>query len=824
MTDTYLRALETGDSQINELLVAAMQEVDGIAQQRLDALSRQYNEVLIRLAVMRRKVLETVARQDIQAQAQSGDLMTQLMQRHPFLFFEGLPSDFLNSVKSIRRYRKQIENARGLRGRIIQLQETFGSRVSEVLIDAIPSFVSEQDTELETLAQAAITQAQNKQPGQGEAEGELAELGADEEAQELEADARGAVHFEGDVGRRIFELQTALKRCGIADVNDLSAYLVRFRAMAEGLQNMSSEIAVKIRDVLDACIVLIEVATTESHAASTLDYAIKFFWERLREIKMPAARIFNRPEMELAQAEVELGNEVQDRARDAKSEAKKSRRGREPKAAPRGTKFVIADDSPISDPEQLFSTLRNAVKYGVFWEFIDKIFRDHKDKESREAAFVFVMYSQMLKSLSCDLQARKIRLRTPQILHSTTIDTEGFTRALEREDWPVPLWRQQKEMLQAIANGLKRSCRRMYVELPPGTGKTLPLLLAAKYLNPDGNTALCVPNLHLTGQHKREREKHRVDVEAGIVGGHQGITDQQLTVITYSSLLEYIRNELFAADKFSLLLFDEVHKMLGAAGRQIARHFKNAVCIGATAADRDISGRMVSSLFDCVYFISLSDGIRAGIVNPIRLHTIHMPSRYRKCRTDDEILAVDLRSRKEALYEWYREHGERDSEQMLILTDVNQETEEIAGHFTQNRIQAHAIHSARTRSDMSYFDILFREGKFPVAVATKVLQEGWDHPSLRLIGLARQGKFGWLEAQKIGRVARRIDPTKKDSHVVELRGGFAENRSRGRHTLMKLSEDSPIDDLFSLDRSQFKNGSRVIEPKPGFWPDTSRFL
>jgi len=129
---------------------------------------------------------------------------------------------------------------------------------------------------------------------------------------------------------------------------------------------------------------------------------------------------------------------------------------------------------------------------------------------------------------------------------------------------------------KALENWVKAGMKGCVV-LPTGSGKTIIGIKAIERAN--SATLVVVPTLDLMGQWTEVLSKHFTNTKIGNLGG--GADDiQPITVATYDSV--YIRAASLG-NKFSLIVFDEVHHLAAPGYRTIAEQMAAPYRLGLTA-------------------------------------------------------------------------------------------------------------------------------------------------------------------------------------------------------------------------------------------------
>jgi superfamily II DNA or RNA helicase len=340
---------------------------------------------------------------------------------------------------------------------------------------------------------------------------------------------------------------------------------------------------------------------------------------------------------------------------------------------------------------------------------------------------------------------------------------------------------------RALDNWLRAGLRGCIV-LPTGSGKTILGLKAIEKAN--AASLVVVPTLDLMDQWTAVLSKYFPNVRIGNLGG--GSDDiQSITVSTYDSA--YIRAP-FLGNKFSLIIFDEVHHLAALGYRTIAEQMAAPFRLGLTAtieredelhkdlpklvgevvfqaspdelardkhlASYEIERRVVEMLPDELEEYRRNMGIYQQCMKKLNFQRyaisleklIIMSGRNRTAReallARNKAMNVALNSR--AKIEELREIlAENKGAKTIIFTQHNSLVHEISNKFLIPLITHKTIKEERQ-------DVLkgFKEGRYMAIVTSKVLDEGVDIPDAEL-GVILSGTGSAREfIQRLGRLLR----------------------------------------------------------------------
>src|SRR5712691_8990452 len=355
----------------------------------------------------------------------------------------------------------------------------------------------------------------------------------------------------------------------------------------------------------------------------------------------------------------------------------------------------------------------------------------------------------------------------------------------------------QKRALEAW----DKAGRHGVIVLPTGAGKTVIAMKAIEFVNQPA--IVIVPTLDLLEQwRKRVQEVLAID-EVGVYGGGEN-TVKSVTICTYDSA--YIRAAELG-NRYSFLIFDEVHHLPGESFRQIAEMFTAPYRMGLTATyeredmlhlelprliggvvyrlkPEDLAGRYLSDYTLERVNVELTEEEKEEYARNYKVFTDYLeenriwmrsPLDFQRfimgtsrdpqarrallARNRAMSIAFNSQAKVERLEEILRSNpGER----ILIFTQHNDLVYRISRRFLLPFI-------THTTSKDERHEVLkgFREGRFRALATSKVLDEGIDVPEAS-IGVIVSGTGSSREfIQRLGRLLRKSEG-KGQARLIEL--------------------------------------------------------
>ncbi len=344
----------------------------------------------------------------------------------------------------------------------------------------------------------------------------------------------------------------------------------------------------------------------------------------------------------------------------------------------------------------------------------------------------------------------------------------------------------QKDALKAWISSKYRGV----ISMPTGSGKTYFAMLAMAYIK--RTTMIVVPTIDLLHQWASLLERNFA-TKIGMLGG--GSKEHgEITVATYDSAQLHME---YCGNRYGLIIFDECHHLPSPGYRLAASMSIAPYRIGLTATPDDdlerkkITDELIGPIVYQLHIDRLKGNILANYkINRIYLHlTDEEQIRYdtnrskylsfvRSCGIDfnkenswrefiykcavsnegkeaftsymeQKAIARNAIAKIKTLWELIKKHK---NEQMIIFTADNNTAYKIGETFFLPVI----THSTKAIERKNFLD-KFRNGKYPIIVTSKVLNEGVDVPNAS-IGVVISGSASIREhVQRLGRILRAKD-------------------------------------------------------------------
>ena len=416
--------------------------------------------------------------------------------------------------------------------------------------------------------------------------------------------------------------------------------------------------------------------------------------------------------------------------------------------------------------------------------------RDPRTNSRRAAALDYLNIIEYLKQSNTEFDDTKVLNLVPS--PNFSIHKNRQTELLLRD--------YQSRALDSWAKAGKRGS----IVLPTGAGKTVIGIRAIEMVN--AATIVIVPTIDLMDQWSSILSKYFPDIKIGNFGG--GSSDiESITVSTYDSA--YLRASRIG-NRFSLIIFDELHHLAAPGYRSIAEQFASPFRLGLTATierednlDRELPRLLGGGIVFRTHALDLA---RDKHLSPyvIERRDVEMSTEeateYRRSIEVYNLCLKNLGIRMNYAGSFQRlimmsgknntarEAIRARNKAMDIALNSKSKIEELRKIlsenvgiktiiFTQHNKLVYTISNLLLipfithKSDRDErLDVLngFKEGRYNVLVTSKVLDEGIDVPEAEL-GIILSGTGSSREfIQRLGRILRPKAESKRKAKLIEI--------------------------------------------------------
>lgn len=341
----------------------------------------------------------------------------------------------------------------------------------------------------------------------------------------------------------------------------------------------------------------------------------------------------------------------------------------------------------------------------------------------------------------------------------------------------------QTEDLSSVADCYNRGERRLLGVWPTGSGKTLALASLPSFVKTPGKTIIILNRTELVQQTIDKISKYNPTARVGVekAGSYHDSSDDVIiaSIQTIGSAKEnedgtpFFNKRLRSLnpDEFGTVIVDESHRALSPIYRTALRWLKVykdepeyndpnklLLCLTATPNRSDNKG-----LEEICSTVAFSRDIRWGIQNGWLTDIIAWRCNTSIDISDTKITAGDFNQkqlsnkinvpkRNELVVKEYQKIA-AGKKALFFCIDI-QHSEDLATEFNKQGIRTFAVHSKTPDKIREKVFQLHRNGYYTVLTGCGVFLEGYDDPTIEVIGMVRPTKSGLLYRQAIGRGLR----------------------------------------------------------------------
>jgi len=387
--------------------------------------------------------------------------------------------------------------------------------------------------------------------------------------------------------------------------------------------------------------------------------------------------------------------------------------------------------------------------------------------------------------------------------------------AIEQNTSSIELYDWQRRAI----NFFFKSNYKAIFEVTTGAGKTfcsIQLIKEVWKIDKDVSVLIVVPkNIILEDTWFRELYNNGITLtQVGVYYGH--IKEIGKVTITNMQSLSRINLEIF-----DMIIYDEIHnygttRML----EYVERKFKYKVGLSATLERMDDKHYKLMEIFDYnIFKYSPKQALDEGVLNPFNFYNIGVEMDS-EAREQYEILTQEINSimkagggfkrimrantglkfkmlskitqRKELVNNYKRKFDivkkvcdKHRKDKIIVFNEYNKQTSKSYWYLLDIGVKACVVHSGLSKEKREQNMMDFRNDKYSVILASKVLDEGYNLPKIDTAIIAAGNSTSKQTIQRMGRVLR-----KKEHHS----------------NLYQVYVKDTIEEVYALERAKlFKN-------------------
>jgi len=400
--------------------------------------------------------------------------------------------------------------------------------------------------------------------------------------------------------------------------------------------------------------------------------------------------------------------------------------------------------------------------------------------------------------------------------------------------------REQNEKAVELYDWQRRAINYFFIhnnkaifEVTTGAGKTFCAIEILKQIHetePELRCLIVVPkNVILeTGWYK---ELYNNGYSLAEIGVFYGMTKEygRVTITNMQSLSKV------ALELFDIIIFDEIHnygtlRLLP----YLEYNFKYKIGLSATVERMDNAHWNILKAFDYNVFIyTPHQAIQEGVLNPFKffnvavemdlesyeeyltltqqLNTLLMSGggfqKLMHSKSGLKFKMLSLMNKRKQLVNNYRRKFDvvklicekYPNEKTLVFNQYNSQTNKLYWHLLESGISARIMHSDIHKEERNKTLTDFKNDKFQVLLATKILDEGYNLPAISCGIIMAGDSTAKQTVQRLGRVLRR---KKKESVLFQIycKGTMEEEQARERARLFKELASYYNDYVYELNK------------------------
>ncbi len=328
--------------------------------------------------------------------------------------------------------------------------------------------------------------------------------------------------------------------------------------------------------------------------------------------------------------------------------------------------------------------------------------------------------------------------------------------------------------LEALERTLEEEYDKAMVVMATGLGKTY---LAGFFAQRFQRVLFVAHREEILLQAKRSFQQILPNKSFGIYNGANKEGEADCVFASIYTLGMKRHREIFARDRFDLIVVDEFHHAAAASYQSVLEHFRPKFLLGITATPDRMDGKDVYALCggNVAYQVHFLEAIRRGWLSPFRYYGVFDETDYTQIRWmgthyDAEQLAAQQlrRSQAKRIFEAWARH--RQTRSIGFCSSIRQ-ADFLAGYFREQGRTALSLHSGTVGMTRDQAIRQLSEGTLEIIFTVDLFNEGVDIPSVDTLLFVRPTESLTVFTQQVGR-GLRLAEGKACCTIIDLIGNY----------------------------------------------------
>lgn len=328
----------------------------------------------------------------------------------------------------------------------------------------------------------------------------------------------------------------------------------------------------------------------------------------------------------------------------------------------------------------------------------------------------------------------------------------------------------QISVFEDIHDFLEEGGKDGYVKLPTGAGKTV---IFSEFIEAIGlRTLIVVPTKILVEQTEEKLSQFAEKLDTGKIYSEEKRLGNDVTIITYDSLIRMLDDGAIDPDDYKCLILDEVHVCLTKNRVEAINRFNHAIRLGFTATTQYSWKKKVENILpNEIHNLGVKEAAEEGVVSPfsVILAETNIDISNVKITAEGEYSQEDLNKaintegRNNSAVDLYKQLF--DGQLGVVYCCGIEHAEEVKNLFIQKGIKAEVISGENSSKEQQEILRRFKAGEIKILCNADILTTGFDEQKASICLNLRPTLSSVMAEQRGGRVLR-LDGSNPAKHAT----------------------------------------------------------